>query len=56
MSLAEATAPGFTALLFATADAARFFGESVRLHRWSTIAVGFVGVMIILRPGLQAVS
>ena len=56
MSLAEATAPGFTALLFATAGAALFLGESVRLRRWPTIAVSFVGVMIILRPGLQAVS
>ena len=56
MPLAEATALALAAPLFATAGAALFLGESVRLRRWSAIAIGFAGAMIILRPGLQAVS
>ena len=31
--------------------AALILGEVVRLRRWSAIAVGFVGVLIIVRPG-----
>ena len=43
MPLAEATALAFTAPLFATLGAALFLGESVRLRRWSAIAIGFAG-------------
>lgn len=31
-----------------------FFGEKVGWRRWSAIAVGFVGVLMILRPGTDA--
>lgn len=31
-----------------------FFGEKVGWRRWSAIAVGFVGVLMILRPGTEA--
>lgn len=34
-----------------TLGAVLFLGETVRWRRWSAIAVGFVGVMIIIRPG-----
>ena len=33
--------------------AAIFFGEKVGWRRWSAILVGFVGVLMIIRPGLQ---
>lgn len=33
--------------------AALFFGERVGWRRWTAIAVGFAGVLIILRPGLD---
>lgn len=39
--------------------AAFFFGERIGLKRWLAVLVGFIGVMIIIRPGLegfQAVS
>lgn len=39
--------------LVVVAGAALFFGESVGWRRWSAIAVGFGGVLIILRPGLE---
>lgn len=38
--------------LLVTMGAAQFFGEKVGLRRWSAIAVGMAGVLIILRPGL----
>ncbi|TCS64774.1 DMT family transporter [Varunaivibrio sulfuroxidans] len=52
MPVAEATAITFTAPLFATMGAALFLGESVGRRRWGATAVGFVGAMIILRPGV----
>lgn len=37
-----------------TMGAALFFGEQVGWRRWSAIIVGFIGVMIIIRPGFSA--
>jgi drug/metabolite transporter (DMT)-like permease len=37
-----------------TMGAALFLGESVGWRRWSAIAVGFVGVLLIIRPGMDA--
>lgn len=51
MPLADATAITFTAPLWVTIFAALFLGETVRARRWSATVVGFVGVLIILRPG-----
>jgi drug/metabolite transporter (DMT)-like permease len=39
--------------LFVTLGAALFFGERVGWRRWTAIAVGFAGVLIVLRPGLE---
>jgi drug/metabolite transporter (DMT)-like permease len=36
--------------------AALFFGESVGWRRWLAIGVGFLGVMIIVRPGFEGFS
>lgn len=51
LPLAEAVALNFTVPLFATAGAALFLGEVVRARRWTATVVGFLGVLIILRPG-----
>jgi len=51
LPLAEAVALNFTVPLFATAGAAVFLGEAVRARRWTATAVGFLGVVVILRPG-----
>lgn len=51
LPLAEAVSLNFTVPLFATAGAALFLGETVRARRWSATAAGFLGVMVILRPG-----
>lgn len=54
--LAETTALTFAAPLFATAGAALVLKERVRLRRWSATLLGFVGVLIILRPGAEALT
>ena len=51
MPLAEAVALSFTAPFFVTILAVVFLHEVVRARRWTAVAVGFVGAMIILRPG-----
>ncbi|MGE5539664.1 MAG: DMT family transporter [Gemmatimonas sp.] len=56
MPIAEATALSFTAPIFASIGAILFLGERMGVRRWSAIVVGFAGAMIILRPGLHAVS
>jgi drug/metabolite transporter (DMT)-like permease len=48
--LATATAVNFTAPLFATLAAAVVLHEDVRLRRWSAVVIGFVGVLVIMRP------
>jgi drug/metabolite transporter (DMT)-like permease len=39
--------------LVVVAGAALFFGEKVGWRRWSAIAAGFIGVLIVLRPGMD---
>ncbi len=54
--IATLTALSLTAPLFATAGAALFLGETVRARRWSATMAGFLGALIILRPGMEAMS
>jgi drug/metabolite transporter (DMT)-like permease len=49
--LNESAALTFASPLFGTIGAALFLGETVRARRWIAIAVGFIGVLIVLRPG-----
>lgn len=49
--LAEATAIGFVSPLLTTLLAARVLGERVGWRRWTGLAIGFAGVVVILRPG-----
>jgi drug/metabolite transporter (DMT)-like permease len=51
MPLADVTAIGFTQPLFLIVLAALVLGETVRARRWTATAIGFVGVLIMLRPG-----
>ncbi|WP_170752733.1 DMT family transporter [Ruegeria lacuscaerulensis] len=39
--------------LAVTVGAALFLGEQVGWRRWSAVGVGFVGVLMIIRPGLE---
>jgi len=51
LGLAEATALIFVAPLFITAISAIFLGEHVGRRRWLAVLAGFVGVLIVIRPG-----
>lgn len=51
--LADAIAIGFVSPLLGTALAIPVLGEKVGVRRWTAIAVGFVGVLIVLRPGFE---
>lgn len=50
MPLAEVVSITFTMPLIVTAMSALFLGEKVGLRRWSAVAVGFIGVLIIISP------
>jgi drug/metabolite transporter (DMT)-like permease len=54
--LGELTAIGFLSPLFGTLAAIVLLGEKVRARRWTALAIGFVGAMIMLRPGMSAVG
>lgn len=54
--MAEAVSLNFTVPLFATAGAALVLGEVVRARRWTATAVGFLGVLVILRPGFTEIT
>ena len=56
LPMAQAVALNFTVPLFVTLGAALFLGETVRRRRWTAIAVGFVGVLVIVRPGAVDLS
>ena len=49
--LAQVTALGFSAPIFASVLAVLFLGETIRLRRWTAILLGFAGTVVILRPG-----
>jgi drug/metabolite transporter (DMT)-like permease len=50
LPLTEATAFTFAAPLFMTALSALVLGEFVGRHRWGAVLVGFIGVLIMVRP------
>ncbi len=51
MPLADVVGIGFSAPLFITALSVPLLGERVGVRRWSAVLVGFVGVLIMVRPG-----
>lgn len=54
--LAQVTALGFTATLFGIILAVFIFKEKVGLNRWAAIFVGFIGTIVILRPGFADIG
>jgi drug/metabolite transporter (DMT)-like permease len=51
LPLAEASAIGFASPLMITALSIPLLGENVGIRRWSALIVGFIGVLIVIRPG-----
>ena len=54
--IAQATALSFTAVIFGSIGAALLLGESMGPRRWSAVVAGFVGTLVILRPGITDVD
>jgi drug/metabolite transporter (DMT)-like permease len=54
MPLADYFAFTYAAPLFATMLSVPILGEHVGIRRWSAVAFGFAGVLIMLRPGLRS--
>ncbi|MUZ64770.1 DMT family transporter [Agrobacterium vitis] len=52
LPMPDAIAIGYAMPLIAVVFAAVFLGETVRLYRWSAVAIGLVGVVIISWPKL----
>ena len=51
ISMAKALTLAFVAPLITTALSPIFLGEKVGFRRWSAVIVGFVGSLIVVRPG-----
>ena len=54
--LADAAAILFTSPFFVLVLSVFFLGERVGAHRWASVVVGFLGMLIILQPGAGSVS
>jgi drug/metabolite transporter (DMT)-like permease len=51
LPLAQAISLSYSSPLFVTIGAVVFLGEIVRMRRWSAVVAGFIGVLVIVRPG-----
>lgn len=56
MPLNLATALSFSTPIFSTIFAILFLGEKAGVRRWSAIGTGFMGMLIILRPGTGGIG
>ncbi|CTQ59486.1 carboxylate/amino acid/amine transporter [Roseibium album] len=55
LPLADATAISFSRTFFITIFAIWFLNEIVGVHRWGATIVGFLGVVLMLRPGADGI-
>lgn len=55
LSLVDCVAIVFISPLLVTAFSVSLLGEKVGVHRWGAVVLGFIGVMIIIRPGMGIV-
>jgi drug/metabolite transporter (DMT)-like permease len=51
MKYADVVALSFSAPIFVTALSVPFLGEKVGPRRWAAVAVGFIGVLLMVQPG-----
>ncbi len=56
MPITDALALLFIAPLIVTALSPLVLGEAVGVRRWSAVLVGFVGALVVLRPGLTVLQ
>jgi len=56
LQLEKAAAIGFTTPLFTTLLAVIILGEVIKIHRISALIVGFIGVLVVIRPGFVPIE
>jgi len=56
LPLADVTALGFAKSFFVTIFAVLVLKETVGVHRWSAVGLGFVGVLFMAQPGTASFS
>ncbi|WP_028111582.1 DMT family transporter [Ferrimonas kyonanensis] len=56
LPLANATALGFTQVLFVALIARLWLKEAVSRHRWLTLLIGFAGVMLVVKPDFEGTA
>ncbi len=54
--IAEVTALGYLAPIFVAVGAALFLGEKLHFRRIAAVVAGFVGMLVIVRPGFTEIS
>ena len=56
ISLAKALTLAFIAPLIVTAFSPIFLGEKVGFRRWSAVIIGFIGSIVVIRPGFVEIN
>ncbi|WP_140910245.1 DMT family transporter [Cognatiluteimonas lumbrici] len=56
LPMAQAISLSYSAPLFVTILAVIWLGEVVRRRRWTAVVLGFIGVLVIVRPGTEGFS
>ena len=56
ISLAKALTLAFVAPLIVTAISPMFLGEKVGFRRWSAVVIGFIGSLVVIRPGFVEIN
>jgi drug/metabolite transporter (DMT)-like permease len=51
LPISQAISLSYSTPLFVTIAAVLWLGETVRMRRWAAVIIGFIGVLIIVRPG-----
>lgn len=54
LPLADAHSVGASSPLIVVALSAPLLGEKVGMHRWAAVVAGFIGVLLIVRPGFAS--
>ncbi|MCJ0824408.1 DMT family transporter [Luteimonas sp. 50] len=56
LPMAQAISLSYSTPLFVTIAAVFWLGEVVRRRRWTAVILGFIGVLVIVRPGTEGFS
>ena len=56
ISLAEALTLAFVSPIIVTILSIFFLNEKVGIHRWTAVVIGFLGVLVIIRPGFLEIN